>query len=470
MQTHESEPAAMSARTELAQIALARGRNEEAEEYIADVLAVDASHTGAQLVKALMELDDGRARATINRLRSILRDDPENDQTLALLGRSYLLVGAEDLARDSFRSALTANPLSINAAKQLALILRREANPERVLEILQPFEYAKVADDDIERELLRARLATGQWGAARRLVEQGRIGRDNPTLKGLVNATILQATNRSEESIPLLSALISEYPQSRDVAASLVNAYQQLGKVEEAIGFLQVHQVNNPSVTWVDKLLFDTLITNERYAEAKSIVKTLIESEEAQADHYGWLSFIALQQGNPEEALEMLDEGTKLFPDVAGLHEDEALLLESQGRFDEATTSYKAALAADPSAYVSANNLAVIYSRDPQRLAEARELAEGLRDTNDPNFSDTLGWICVLQDDINAALPLLEFAVSRMPENAEALYHLGVAYRRANQESRGIALLRKAEALVESGDQFADAQQLQRELDLLDAS
>ncbi|MGI9324183.1 MAG: tetratricopeptide repeat protein [Pseudomonadales bacterium] len=470
METHESQPAAMSARTELAQIALVRGRKEEAERYVTEVLSVDASHTGAQLVKALMELDDGRARATINRLRSILRDDPDNDQTMALLGRSYLLVGAEDLAKDSFRSSLTTNPLNRNAAKQLALMLRREAEPEQVMEILQPFEHAKVADDDIERELLRARLATGRWKAARRLVERGHIGKDNPTLKGLVNATILQATNRSNESIPILLALTSEHPQSRDVAASLVYAYQQLGRADDAIDFLKSHLKSHPNVRWTDKLLFDTLVTNERYGEAEQIVRAHIEKDEVQADHYGWLSLLATQRGDTDEAVDALEEGTKRYPDVAGLHEDKALLLESQGKLKEAAASYKAALTADATAYLSANNLAVIYSRDPKRLGEARELAERLRDTNDPNFSDTLGWICVLQDDVNTALPLLEFAVSRMPENAEALYHLGVAYRRANQESRGVALLREAEALVESGDQFADAQQLQEELNSLDAS
>lgn len=470
MSYDDSAPAALDARTALAQIELNQGNSSAADNHVEIVLQTDANHTGAQILKALIEIRSGQGRESIERLRRVLRDAPDDDQALALLGRAYLLANAPDLARDSFKSALAANPLNAAAGLQIALMHRQDQEPNKVIEVLKPFEHAQLGNAEIERELLRAQLATQDWEGARRLVRQGVLGEGNPTLQPLIEAAILQGRGRWSESVAPLRNILKAHPQSEDAATALISAYEQLGQADAAIAYLKQHRSEFPQYPWATKLLFNVLVATYRIAEAKVLLNEQLTGPNASPDHYGWMAMLQRQTNDTTAAIETLQEGTERFPDAAGLHQDYGLLLDSAGRYGEASESYRRALQLDSNALISANNLAVIYARDSATIERARELAESLRDTSNPNFIATLGWTCLLTGDLNCAIDQLESAVEQLPELAEPHYHLGKAYRQANQESRGIAMLRKAAELLNQGSEFEEADALRSTLNLLDAS
>ena len=84
-----------------------------------------------------------------------------------------------------------------------------------------------------------------------------------------------------------------------------------------------------------------------------------------------------------------------------------------------------------PDSMMIANNLASMLSdhrSDKDSLAKAAAAAQILRNSDVPQFQDTLGWALFRSGDVQGAVPLLEQAVANLNAIPEVNYHLGAAY------------------------------------------
>src|SRR5207245_38863 len=83
-------------------------------------------------------------------------------------------------------------------------------------------------------------------------------------------------------------------------------------------------------------------------------------------------------------------------------------LQEQKKNIPAARDAYESVLSLAPNNAVALNNLAVIYS-DQNELDKAYDLAKKARDaaSNDPNISDTLGWILFKKHQYREAVALL---------------------------------------------------------------
>jgi len=112
-----------------------------------------------------------------------------------------------------------------------------------------------------------------------------------------------------------------------------------------------------------------------------------------------------------------------------------ALLLgtayEHEGKYEEAIAAYEKVLAVDADLLAVRNNLAALladFRTDGRSLERALELAEGLEDTGNPVFVDTLGWVHYRLGNFKVAIPFLEDAVDQAGQVPVLRYHLGMAY------------------------------------------
>jgi Tfp pilus assembly protein PilF len=77
------------------------------------------------------------------------------------------------------------------------------------------------------------------------------------------------------------------------------------------------------------------------------------------------------------------------------------------------------------------NNLASLladHRTEKSSLDRAQSLAVSLRQSQVPQFKDTLGWVEYRQGDFKTAVALLKDAADRMPNLALVHYHLGMSY------------------------------------------
>jgi Flp pilus assembly protein TadD len=130
-------------------------------------------------------------------------------------------------------------------------------------------------------------------------------------------------------------------------------------------------------------------------------------------------------------------------PTMAGL------VLQAQGKDDDARKRYERLVEKDPHAAVASNNLAWMYASRGEQLDRALQLAQAAvaEPPEHPEFNDTLAWVYLKKQLPSLAIPPLRVAVEKDPGNPSFHYHLGLAY-------------------VQSGDKAAARQELERALKL----
>ena len=101
------------------------------------------------------------------------------------------------------------------------------------------------------------------------------------------------------------------------------------------------------------------------------------------------------------------------------------------------------------------NNLAVLLESEG-RLDEALEAAQAAYAVSDssPAVMDTLGWLYLRKGSAARAVALLEKAVALEPDNVETRYHLALACREAGQVERAKELLGALHAELDSSHEL----------------
>jgi predicted O-linked N-acetylglucosamine transferase (SPINDLY family) len=107
-----------------------------------------------------------------------------------------------------------------------------------------------------------------------------------------------------------------------------------------------------------------------RLAEAEKGYRAILERSPQHADSLNLLGVIALQTGNLDSALALVQRAVALRPDAAVCRNNLGQVLERLGREDEAAACYEAAIELDASYAEAHNNLGVFRARR-DRLADA---------------------------------------------------------------------------------------------------
>ena len=100
---------------------------------------------------------------------------------------------------------------------------------------------------------------------------------------------------------------------------------------------------------------------------------------------------------------------------------------------------------------IVANNLASLltdHRSDAASLDRAKTLALLLKNSQVPQFKDTLGWVAYQQKDYDAAIAYLEDAAAKLPNVALVRYHLGMSYLAAGQNAKATDEFNKARSLA----------------------
>jgi len=122
------------------------------------------------------------------------------------------------------------------------------------------------------------------------------------------------------------------------------------------------------------------------------------------------------------------------------------IILEAQGKTDEARKSYEETVNSGSTAPVAANNLAFMYAEQGTNLDRALELATSAKQRmpDDPRVDDTIGWIYYKKDLASLAVAPLEDATKKQPNYADAHYHLGMTYAKLGERAKAKESLERA--------------------------
>jgi Flp pilus assembly protein TadD len=111
--------------------------------------------------------------------------------------------------------------------------------------------------------------------------------------------------------------------------------------------------------------------------------------------------------------------------------------------------------------------LLVTYKKDQASLDRARDLAAAFASSNNGTLLDTNGWVHFKRAEYTAALPVLEHAVERAPNEKRIRYHLGMTELRLGETGRARFNL---EAALEGSSKFLGSDEARTALAALNDS
>jgi tetratricopeptide (TPR) repeat protein len=147
--------------------------------------------------------------------------------------------------------------------------------------------------------------------------------------------------------------------------------------------------------------------------EAARIYKILVASNPGHADAHHLLGVVALQQGNPQRAVESISRAIALRSDVAPYHANLAEAYRMLGKYEAATGCCRTALKLQPQFPGARNNLGLSLHALGQTTAAIEQYRETLR----------------IQPDFAMAHNNLAIALRSQGENAEAVKHFNLALK-----------------------------------------
>ena len=421
-----------TAKVMLADLNLRQNKDDEAEKIINDILAGDQRNVDALKLRASIRLNHGQVDSAIADLREALNDQPRSTELMVLLASAYERNGATDLADKQLADALKVSNFNANIGLDYVAFLRRRGGTDRAYDVLTELANRWPNNTRVLAALAEAKLSRQDWAGAQQIaaIIKHVDSSSNVVADELLGAA-LSGENKYEASIAALQNAVAAAPSAVQPMAALVATMVKAKQTDQAIAFLRTVLKENSSSAQAYVLLGDVQLTKNSVDEAEKSFKEAITHQPKVDIGYQALAQLYIRKKKIDAALDTIQAGLKEQPDSASLHLTAAQIRELKGDYDGAISEYENLLKQQPGSLIVINNLASLladHRTDKASLDRAQSLAVTLRQSQVPQFKDTLGWVEYRQGDFKDAISLLKDAAAAMPNLALVHYHLGMSY------------------------------------------
>jgi cellulose synthase operon protein C len=436
-----------TAQAKLAEIYFSSKKVDAAESLLAKVLEKDQRNATALRLRATIQMDRGKFDAAIADLRQALNDHPRSADLMSLLAIAYERSGSMELADKQFADAARVSNFDATVGLNYVAFLRRRGSIARAEDILVEMASRSPGNVAVLSTLADVRLTRQNWAGAQELAEAIRKAGDQRGIADQVLGAALSAQKKYDEGISVLQSAYESSPGDVQPMFALVNALVRAQKVDRAVSFLQSVLAKDPGNAEAHVLMGSTQLVRNAPAEALKSFETAIERQPKKVVGYRALADFYVRQKQTDEALKVIKTGLQMQPDNSTLRILLASALELKGEYETAIVEYESILQKEPGSVVVANNLASLltdHRTDRTSHERAYNLALTLRKSQVPHFKDTLGWIHYQRGEHKAALPLLEEAVTALPNMPLIRYHLGMNYIALSEPTKAEEQFKKA--------------------------
>lgn len=307
---------------------------------------------------------------------------------------------------------------------------------------------------DLQTLLQQAATCLDQrdFGQALRLYQEAlrREPGNGAAVMGL--ATTLNRLGRSEEALSLLERLWTKVKRLRrrnapllkaSVRAQMGLAYQQLGRLEEALqAFREANDLHASPELEARIQALENLSENQdpqtrllhqarkalaqgRYDEALKAFAAVLQLNPDHVDALHGQAWAYYHQGHPDLALPILQKAIILEPEKPELFNDLGMLFQAMGNVEKAVRFHQRALKLDDGFAPAWVNLGVAY----KRLGKFEEAVEAYQkalaiDPDLPEAANNLGNLLRLLGRREEAKAYLEQALKLRPDYADARHNL----------------------------------------------
>lgn len=438
---------------QLARMLDVTGDQPAAAELVAEILEQDPTHPSALKLQASWNIEADRTDQAIMSLRGVLDQYPRDVETMSLMARAYQRAGESDLERDYLTQAAKASNNAPQQVLELAQKLFQEGRYRPAEDALLPALRQQPGNLEMLSLLGRTYLAMPDMpraeGVITRLRELGaQPGNDRARLMAdELELNRLASADGNEAAIGYLEELAGQADAGLGPRLELIRVRLSAGDTELALNLARKLAEEQPDEPPVLMALAMAEAISDNADTAREILNKLTQDQTTDPRPYLMLIRMAAAEGDREEAQALVDKGLEALPGNADLLWAKASMAEGRADFDTAIAIYEQLYAQNSESIVIANNLASLLSTwksdDPESVSRASTVARRLRDTDQPAFMDTYGWIEHLNGASKSALPYLEGAAAGLPNDPMVQIHLGLVQEAVGKSADARAQLEK---------------------------
>jgi len=444
---NEKDKSGMLARVILAKFAVQEKDNATASKFIEEVLAVNARHYDALVLRARISLIDGKYDEGITFLRGILRDYSKSDEAMVLLGQAFSKKGTPELAQEHFRNALEINPANFSAVMPIVARMIKNKDVGRASEILQKALSKEPGHEGALQALAQIKLLNKDWQGTKEIANLIAEKQKGGGVAKYLSGKVSQGQNLYEDAITKYEQALSLKPSLSDALKNLVACHEKLNQRSQALVYIDEFMQKNPQLVYPALYKNQLYFLNKDWENALSFLNQSIEKWPKEEQLYIALASVYAEKNDKNEVVNAYEKGLKKIPDSLQLNMLLTSAYESTKDYDKAIEHYEAILRKDPNIEVAINNLVSLildHTQGKENTERAVNLSKRFENSKQPYFIDTYGWALLQNGEEEKALKILEKAVAKMPETLVFKYHLGVAYHQSGKNELAIKTLTEA--------------------------
>jgi tetratricopeptide (TPR) repeat protein len=412
-------------------VLLAQDKKQDAARVV-DAILKESPKDGESLRMRAALLMDTRKPENIDKalveFQALAKETPNDVLARFNLGRAYLAKNNIEEGRKELLEALRLNRLFLPARLLVAEVALQRRDVKELL--AQANEILAAQPAHPRGRWLHATASIGLGNSAEARNELTRLVKDQPKYADAhLQLALLDLTEKKYKEAEDIFRQFYQ-PGQADLRAlgGLVNVLLARNQPDRAVQLLTDDLKVSKQPAPVRLMLAQTALGMGKIDLGIDQLQQLVKENPQSAGAHLRLADVLSRKGDLNQALPLLEKARDLAPKDPAVFVLLGSLHERMGRKPEAIATYRRVLELQPDNPAVLNNLAFLLTETGGNLDEALKMSqralEKMRDQ--PNFSDTLGWIYLKKNMHDSALQIFNNLVKKRPENAIFHYHLGM--------------------------------------------
>ena len=456
-------------RKKLVSAYLTLGRLKEAEGLNQAILKKNPTDAQGRSFRGALSYLRGDYAGAARELQAVVKDDPLSPFGYYYLGLSWLGLNKPYLARQAFFECVRLQENFFHAYKKLAELALGEGDGKGGSEYARKLVELNPRSPDGYLLLAQAHMTEGDLRRAESVLRQVSRLPSQPVELHEVAARLYALQDRDAAAIAEYEKALARASHPFVILTRYANFHVARGRTHVAIERAKKWMEGRPAQAKHYELLARRYLQQRDFGSAVAAARKALELGPRRWGPHWLLGQIYAEQGQLEEALVQYNETIRLNRSLAPPHILAGDILMRQGASAGAKGYYQAALRQAPDSWEAQHALSRWYAERGENLDRALGMAQELkrRLPEDPEISDTLGWLYSQKGIYGLALEQLRSAAEALPDDARVQFHLGMTFYQMEEEPAQAreALKRAVELGLEPGGLAVTAEQALAQLE-----
>ncbi len=443
---YREHPKDLQVKKNYVQLLILHGPLDEATKLNDEILKANPKDMDALIDRGQILNRQGRPNDAILVLEPALKAEPHSALGHYHLGVAYSAVGNLARAESEWREAVRLRPTMTTAQQALASIALRKGNIDLLEKAAEALINANPGLPDGYVHRAAARLARRNVpGAEADLIKAIDVAPQNPL--GFSRLGALRLTQkRFVESEKLFEQALERDPNFVEALQGLVASYVQQKQPAKGLARVNAQIVRAPENGAYYVLLGGLLVNDKQLDKAEAALQKAAELNNKDVNALLLLAQVQTARGSVDKAVASYQRSIEQNPREPRSYFMLGALEDGRKNWQRAQELYQKTLQVEPDFPLAANNLAYLMIEHGGNTDVALSLAQTARQKlpDSTHVADTLAWAYYHKGAYKLAIGLLEEAVKKEPQDPTFHFHLGLAYRRINDQTHAKAHLERA--------------------------